>query len=178
MPETAKKAALFGPFRFCPYCAMPLVEAVFGDRVRSTCPACGYIQYRNPVVGVAIILLRGNEILLGRRASSYRGQWCIPCGFVEWDEDVREAAQREFREETGLSVRAGDVFAVHSNFHNPKQQTVGIWFLGSELGGTVQAGDDLDDVHYFGLDDLPEPLAFPTDRIVLERLRAERADEG
>ena len=39
---------------------------------------------------------------------------------------------------------------------------------GHLLGG---AGDDADAVDYFGLDDLPE-LAFPTDEMLLGRLRA------
>ncbi|MGI8549479.1 MAG: nucleotide triphosphate diphosphatase NUDT15 [Dehalococcoidia bacterium] len=144
-----------------------------GDRLRSACPVCGYVQYRNPAVGVAVILRREGRILLGRRAGSYRGQWCIPCGYVEWDEDVRDAARREFCEETGLRVRLGEIFAAHSNFHNPKSHTVGIWFLAEEDGGVLQASDDLDEVAFFPLDALPEPLAFPTDRLVLAKLQKE-----
>src|SRR5947209_2865590 len=145
-----------------------------GGRERAHCPACGFVLYRNPVVGVAIVVLRRGRVLLGRRAGSYAGQWCIPCGYVEWDEDVRLAAEREFEEETGLTVRAGGVVAVHSNFHNPRQHTVGIWFRGRVAGGTLHAGDDLSEAGYFSLDALPEPLAFPTDRLVLEQLRRER----
>ncbi|WP_429162156.1 NUDIX domain-containing protein [Desulfitispora alkaliphila] len=40
----------------------------------------------------------------GKRNNSYKGQWCIPCGHVEWDEDVYEALKRETFEETGLKV--------------------------------------------------------------------------
>ncbi len=139
------------------------------------CPSCGFIHYRNPTVGVAAVIVDHGRILLGRRAShsSYPGAWCIPCGHVEWDEDVREAARRECREETGLDVRVGEVVAVHSNFHNPAQHTVGVWFRCEIEGGTLRAGDDLDLVAWFPLNDLPEPLAFPTDRIVLEALRRE-----
>ena len=67
----------------------------------------------------------------------------------------------------------GDVYAVHSNFHDPNSYTVGIWFRGTIIGGHVQAGDDLDMADYFRLDALPEPLAFPTDQLVLEQLRRE-----
>lgn len=163
-----------GPFRFCPYCASVLEVQQAGDHLRPVCPGCGFVQYRNPVVGVAVIVLHGDRVLLGRRAGSYRGQWCIPCGYVEWDEDVRAAAERELEEETGLHVRLRDVFAVQSNFHNPRLHTVGIWFLGDVDGGALQAGDDLDAVQYFGLDSLPGELAFPTDRSVLESLRRKR----
>ena len=162
-------------FTFCPLCATGLVRRPQGDRVRGVCAACGYVQYRNPAVGVAVIVRDGEgRVLLGRRAGSYRGQWCIPCGYVEWDEDVREAARREFEEETGLRVRLGAVYAVHSNFHNPKQHTVGIWFTGEVEGGEAAASDDLDAVAFFPLAELPEELAFPTDRVVLEQLRDEQ----
>jgi ADP-ribose pyrophosphatase YjhB (NUDIX family) len=93
---------------------------------------------------------------------------------VEWDEDVRAAAEREFAEETGLQVRTGTVLAAHSNFHNPVQHTVGIWFRGDVIGGRLAAGDDLRDVAYFSLDALPAALAFPTDRLVLDQLRRAR----
>jgi 8-oxo-dGTP diphosphatase len=160
-------------FRYCPHCATELTETLSGGRRRPSCPTCGYIQYRNPTVGVAVVLLKGDSVLLGRRAhgSSYAGRWCFPCGHVEWDEDVREAAVREFAEETGLHVRLGEVLAVHSNVHNPQQHTVGIWFDGFIEGGELLASDDLDQVDYFPLTEPFPKLAFPTDEIVLNQLR-------
>lgn len=121
-----------------------------------------------------MIVQKGRTILLGRRArGQYKGSWCIPCGHLEWGEEVRAAAEREFLEETGLQVEIGPVYAVHSNFHDPQSLTVGIWFRGNVTGGTLHAGDDLDAVDYYPLDALPEQLAFPTDMLVLEQLRQE-----
>ena len=162
-------------FRFCPQCATALELPLHGRRHRAVCPACGYVHYRNPTVGVAVVVIQEKGILLGRRSttSSYAGMWCIPCGHVEWDEEIRAAARREFHEETGLTVRLGEVVAVHSNFHNPRQQTVGVWFSGYPTGGALQAGDDLDQVAYFPLD-APPNLAFPTDQLVLTQLMTAR----
>jgi ADP-ribose pyrophosphatase YjhB (NUDIX family) len=90
---------------------------------------------------------------------------------VEWGEDVRAAAVREFREETGLEVELGELLAVHSNFHDPERLTVGVWFAGKVVAGTLQAADDLDKVEFFPLEAPPAPLAFPTDMLVVEDLR-------
>jgi ADP-ribose pyrophosphatase YjhB (NUDIX family) len=121
------------------------------------------------------VLRDGERILLGRRARGpYAGLWCIPCGYVEWDEDIRAAARREMGEETGLSVEVGEVCAVHSNFHDPERQTVGVWFWGRVAGGSLQAGDDLDRLDYFPLT-APPPLAFPTDATVIADLARGRA---
>ena len=163
-------------YHFCPQCGGKLRYETQDDRPRLTCQSCRQVLYENPIVGVAAIVCNANgEILLGKRSpgGSYAGLWCIPCGYVEYDEDVRAAINREFFEETGLQIETGRVFTVLSNFHNPRVHTVGIWFEAKAVGGVLQAGDDLSEVAYFSLASIP-PLAFPTDQVVIEMLRQAR----
>lgn len=163
-------------YQFCPRCGDPLGTRVRGGLPRPSCEQCGFVHFRNPAVGVAVVVLdEDGRILLGRRSAGGNvGEWCIPCGYVEWGEDIREAARREFAEETGLDVQIGDVCAVHSNFHNPASLTVGVWFYATVAGGKASASDDLDRVGWFAPSDPPEPLAFPTDRLVLADLAGKR----
>jgi ADP-ribose pyrophosphatase YjhB (NUDIX family) len=161
---------------FCPECGGRLEQREKSGRVRQTCPECGYVEYRNPAVGVAVVLRdESGRVLLGRRATGdYAGLWCIPCGYVEWDEEVREAAVREFEEETGVRVTLGDVVAVHSNFHNREKQTVGIWFEGKVVGGRLHPVDgEFTELGWFAPGEPPE-LAFPTDGVVLRDLTPRR----
>ena len=166
-------------FYFCPKCGGKLNYRQVGERERLVCESCGYTMYENPIVGVAAIIRKDREILLGRRAAnaSFPGLWCIPCGYVEYDEDIRDAVRREFLEETGLIIEPGKVYTVLSNFHNPSVHTVGVWFEAEIRGGVLQPGDDLDRVAYFPLDRVPE-LAFPTDGQVIAMLQADRTNEG
>lgn len=161
-------------YTFCPKCGGKLHYRPVGERQRLVCTDCAATMYENPIVGVAAIVRQNDAILLGRRAAaaSYPGLWCIPCGYVEYDEDIRDAAKREFLEETGLVIEPGKVYAVLSNFHNPAVHTVGVWFEAKVVGGALCPGDDLDRVDYFPLDSMPD-LAFPTDHDVIRMLRAD-----
>lgn len=163
----------------CAWCGEGLSRKYVGGAYRLVCRSCGRITYENPTTGAAGILLSpAGRILLVRRArgETREGKWCIPCGHVEYNEDIRHALVREMREETGFLTEPVSVYTAYSNFHEPESHTTGIWFLLRVLGGYCESGDDASEAAFFPLDDLPE-LAFETDGIVLKRLSIDKCQD-
>jgi 8-oxo-dGTP diphosphatase len=157
-------------FEYCPSCGTRLALVEKGGRQRPTCPNCRFVQFRNPSPGVVVLIEKDGQVLLGRRSGSYgAGQWGLPMGFIEYDEDYLSAAIREVKEETGLDVEIRSILSVVSNFLSPRLHTLAIILLARVVDGELCAGDDLDVVEWFPLaGPLPE-MAFEADAHICER---------
>jgi ADP-ribose pyrophosphatase YjhB (NUDIX family) len=160
-------------FVYCPRCATPLVTRPVSDKLRRTCPECGYIYFTDPKVGVGVFVVDDSKVLLvRRRMNPERGKWSIPAGFVDRGEDPRETAVREALEETNLVVEIEELVDV---YYNPVTSGPGasifILYRAQLLEGELRAGDDADAVAFFGLDELPE-LAFASTFDAIRRLVA------
>ncbi len=108
------------------------------------------------------------EIALIRRGNPpFAGQWALPGGFVEIDEDLETAARRELWEETQLNP------ASLSQFHcfgapnrDPRGRTISIaWIALFDSREKGQAGDDAAAFAWFPLNSLPL-LAFDHSQII------------
>jgi len=73
-------------------------------------------------------------------AVSHPGEWCCPCGYIDWDETLEEACQREVREETGLVLDKSKIYFMYVD-SNPKStnQSVDLWYM-----CWVDKDDDID----------------------------------
>jgi ADP-ribose pyrophosphatase YjhB (NUDIX family) len=163
-------------FRFCPHCRTGLSLRLEGGVDRPICPACGFVQYLNPAPGAGVILMRGSRVCLVRRKfAPKQGQWSLPTGFMEWDEDVNLTARREALEETGLEVELTGLYAVESGILPPDIPVLVVFYRAAETGGTLAAGDDADEVGFFEMGHWPGPIAFAAHRRVLARLATETA---
>jgi 8-oxo-dGTP diphosphatase len=58
-----------------------------------------------PIVGIGIVVIKGDTVLLVRRGKPPNiGSWTLPGGAQELGETVEDAARRELLEETGIEV--------------------------------------------------------------------------
>ena len=143
--------------------------------MRPVCESCGFVQYLGPAPGAAVILLRDSRILLVKRKFPPKaGQWSLPAGFQEFNEDNATTAVREVREETGLEIELRGVYAVRTGVLPPDRSVLVVVYRADVCGGRLRAGDDAAEVAYHSLEALPQPVAFAIHRRVLSDLRVDR----
>ena len=146
--------------RFCTACAARLDTS--GQH--PVCTGCGRTAFRDPKVGVGVVVHDEQDrlLLVRRGVGPGKGRWALPAGFVDADEDPRAAAAREAYEETGLRVRVGAVVDVYAT-PGSGGASFFLAFSAEVVGGALAAADDALDARFFGLDELPE-LAFESTR--------------
>ena len=160
--------------RFCLRCGTALVTRDDFGHPRPTCPACGWIHYRNPAPAAGVLLERDGTVLLVKRRYAPRvGAWCVPAGFMEYGETPEHCAIREAREETGLEVRLTGLFGVYAGFDDPRVRAVLILYTAERTGGRLVPGDDASAARWFALARLPRTIAFHAHHRALEQLRAQ-----
>ncbi len=154
-------------FRFCPLCGAPMDQRVppGESKVRDLCSKCGFIHYSNPVVSAGTLCVQEGKILLIKRGvEPGQGLWSYPSGYVEFGEDLQDAARRETLEETGLQVELQGFHGLYAGVR-PKNHVVIVIYKARVVGGSLQPGDDALDGRFFKPDEIPwEELAFHTTR--------------
>jgi 8-oxo-dGTP diphosphatase len=107
-----------------------------------------------PRIGVSVLCVRDDFVLMIKRGKSpYENHWSLPGGLVELGESLRDAAERELLEETG--VKAGLGVPVET-FDSIQRDDAGLVsshyvltvFSGPYLTGEVTAGDDAADARW------------------------------
>jgi 8-oxo-dGTP diphosphatase len=149
------------PRIYCPYCANSIVQREMEGKVRDFCIHCSTVFYENPLpIASSIVVNEDREVLLVKRKNEpYKDMWCLPIGFAEADEEVKDAALRELMEEAGITgeiVRLIDVDTVDNYFYG---SLAIVTYEVKQTGGNLDPGDDAIDAKFFPIFEIP-PLAW------------------
>lgn len=118
-------------------------------------------------------------LLMRRGREPFRGNWAIPGGFVQMDEGLQVAAQRELAEETGVGdIYLEQFYTFGDPDRDPRTRTVSVAYMGllnprQFAAANLRADSDADEVRWWNMAGLPA-LAFDHDRILrfaLQQLR-------
>jgi ADP-ribose pyrophosphatase len=107
-----------------------------------------------PRVAVGTVVMQDDRVLLVCRGKPpAQGEWAIPGGSVELGETLQAAAEREIREETGLSVRAGEIVHVFDTIRRDEAGQIRFHYvivdlLADFISGKLLPGDDVSDARW------------------------------
>lgn len=120
-----------------------------------------------------MLIEQEGHILLGKRASGsfQAGKWCLPGGFIEFDEDFIFSAIREVKEETSLDIEVESILNVSSNFLLPNLHTLVVTLVAKISKGVPKPGDDIEALKWFQISAKLPDMAFPADTYIIKHYR-------
>ncbi len=121
-------------------------------------------------VVVNLILLNDeNKILLVKRADHLLngGKWSLVGGFLDRDENTKEACRREVKEETGYESEINQLLRIADNPDRPKEdrQNVAFVYVAKALEKTGKMDAENSEMKWFGFDTLPDKDDFAFDHL-------------
>lgn len=149
--------------RYCPNCSQPLTTKFDGGRERLACPdaGCGFVHFGNFSIGCAGVVLRdGKALLVQRGLQPFRGSWQIPGGYVEHDEPIMAAVEREVLEESQVVAQARDVIAfrhsIGGSIGGPSTNIYVVFRLDYLDGEPASDGEETLGAGFYSLDEMAQ----------------------
>ncbi|MEE8398164.1 MAG: NUDIX hydrolase [Desulfobacterales bacterium] len=130
-----------------------------------------YPDHPRVAVG-AVVFHKGKVLLILRGKPPAEGQWAIPGGSVELGETLQVAAEREIREEAGITIRAGEPVYTFDLVQRDEAGDIRFHYVIIDLSaeyisGGLTAGDDAIDARWVSPEQLDDLQINPRTRHVL-----------
>lgn len=113
-----------------------------------------------PIVGVGTIVRKDGKILLVKRGVEPSfGLWAIPGGTLKLGESMRQCAERELIEETGIIAQAGECVYAFDFIERDAQEKIKYHFVvvdfaAEYISGQPQGADDALEARWFSPEEL------------------------
>lgn len=121
---------------------------------------------RHVTVG-AIAVNEKKQVLLVKRAEGMHngGKYTIPGGFLDRDENTKQATLRELKEETGYEGEIISLFRINDNPNRPKEdrQNVDFLYIVEITGGEPKNDSEVSRILWVDKDTLPKEEEFAFD---------------
>ena len=107
-------------------------------------------------VACATIICKNNKILLVKENKEIaKGKFSLPCGKIEFGEEITACAIREAKEETGLDIEIKKCIGIYQR-PTSKENTNTIFFVfeGIPIGGEIKISKDHPEVKYFLVEEI------------------------
>ncbi len=142
-------------------------------------------DWPRPTVSVDAVVFtffesKAKLLLIKRRYEPFKGQWALPGGFVDIDEELEDAVARELAEETGLAGVPLEQMHTFGNVgRDPRGRQITIAFMGivrppAKGQNKIKAGDDAAEARWFDIEKLPKDMGFDHEKIAkfaIEKLK-------
>ena len=113
------------------------------------------------VTADGVVIKEGKVLLIKRDITPFQGHWVLPGGFVEYGEQLENAAKREVFEETGLKVEIEKFVGVYDTpDRDPRGQTISAVYLCKVISGELKGSREGQELKWFGKGELPEKIGF------------------
>lgn len=127
------------------------------------------------------IVLKDNKIMMVKRAPNMLegGKWGLVGGYVDRDETLKQAAEREVLEETGWTVKDTVLLGIIDNPNRPKEdrQNIAMIYISQAVEKIGEADHESTEQKWYALDELPDENSIAFDHADTIRLYKKYLDQ-
>lgn len=150
-------------YKYCPYC---------GNRFNKhkeffKCPICSKKVYINSSPTSSAFVIKNGKYLISKRAIEPKKGTYDPVGeFLKNGEHPEKGLLREFKEETGSSIKIIDFLGIYIGENKYKYQgdfieTLNICYIAELTKSKIEPRDDVASFHWFPINKIPNNLCDP-----------------
>jgi 8-oxo-dGTP diphosphatase len=132
------------------------------------CTNC--MRYNARYVTCDILAIKNNKILLVlRKKDPDKDKYCLPGGYLNWDENLIDCANRELIEETGYEAKNLELFTILDDPHRPDgRQNITIVYITKDIKKIKDFQDDETiEIKFFDINKINKMnLAFDHNKVI------------